>query len=59
MNLEVVQIKGNEIDVSLWKKFKKDVQNKIKKFDPYSDEEEVDLEEDELADELEKVDINK
>ena len=59
LNLDVVQIKGNEIETSLWKKYKNDLKNKINKFDPYSDEEEVDLEEDDLADELEKVDINK
>ncbi len=59
-NLEVVEIKGNDIDPSLWKKFKKDLKNKIKKFEPYSDEEEVLAdEEDELAEEIEKLSLDK
>ena len=56
--LEIVQLKGNEIEISLWKKFKKDLKNKIKSFEPYSEEEDiVDDEEDELAEELEKIKI--
>lgn len=59
-NLEIVEIKGNDIDPSLWKKFKKDLQNKIKKFEPYSDEEEVMAdEEDELVEEIEKLSLDK
>jgi hypothetical protein len=60
-SLEIVQLKGNEIDINLWKKFKKDLKNKIKSFTPYSDEEEMgdEEEEEELIQELEKVDINK
>ena len=57
-NLEVVEVKGNDIDPGLWKKFKNDLRNKIKNFEPYSDEEEVLLEEeDELLEELEKLEI--
>jgi Ran GTPase-activating protein 1 len=59
-NLEVVELKGNDIDPSLRKKFQKELRNKIKKFEPYSDEEEVFAdEEEELADELEKLELNK
>ncbi len=59
-SLELVEIKGNDIDSSLWKNFKKDLKNKIKKFEPYSDEEEIQFEdEDDLAEELEKLELDK
>jgi Ran GTPase-activating protein (RanGAP) involved in mRNA processing and transport len=57
-SLEIVTLKGNDIDPSLWKKFRKDLKNKIKNFEPYSDEEEVQIEEEEdLIDELDKLEI--
>jgi Ran GTPase-activating protein (RanGAP) involved in mRNA processing and transport len=57
-SLEIVELKGNDIDPSLWKKFRKDLRNKIKNFEPYSDEEEVQIEEEEdLVDELVKLEI--
>lgn len=54
-SLRVVEIKGNDIDPSLWKKFKKEVKSKIAKFEPYSDEEEALIDEEEdLIEEIEK-----
>jgi Ran GTPase-activating protein 1 len=59
-NLEVLEIKGNDIDPSLWKKYKKDMQKKFKVVEPYSDEEEVIAdEEEELVDEIENLSLNK
>lgn len=58
-NLETVELKGNDIDPSLWKKFQKELKAKIKNFDPYSDEEEVMIdEEEEMIEELEKLELN-
>jgi Ran GTPase-activating protein (RanGAP) involved in mRNA processing and transport len=54
-NLISVEIKGNDIDPSLWKKFQKQLREKIAKFEPYSDEEEDFLEEEEeLIEEINK-----
>ena len=59
-SLEKVELKGNDIDPSLWKKFQKELKAKIKNFDPYSDEEEVLIDdEEELLEELEKLELNK
>lgn len=61
-SLEVVQIKGNEIDPSVWKKFKRDLRKQVKSFDAYSDEEEVvseEEEEEEITKGMEKLEIDK
>lgn len=60
--LEIVEIKGNEINSTLWKNYKKLLKNKIKKVEVYSDEEDIDDEddeEDELTKQIESIDINK
>jgi Ran GTPase-activating protein (RanGAP) involved in mRNA processing and transport len=56
--LQVIQLKGNEINPNLWKKFKADLKNKV---EPYSDEEEMADEEDEeeLAEKIEKIKLDK
>jgi len=59
-NLTTVELKGNDIDPNLWKKFKKDLKARIKNFDPYSDEEEILVDEEEdLIEELENLELNK
>lgn len=54
--IKVVELKGNEINTEIYKKFKKDLSNKLIAFNCYSDEEDVDLEEDEEEDIVKKVD---
>ena len=54
--IKVVELKGNEINTEIYKKFKKDLSNKLTAFNCYSDEEDVDLEEDEEEDIVKKVD---
>lgn len=60
-SLEIVELKGNEIDPSVWKKFKAELRNNIKSFTAYSEEEEVltSEEEDELTKGIEQMKINK
>lgn len=64
-NIEIVELKGNEINKELWKSFKQEMTKKTKRFEVYSDEEEAydeDYEEDEasdLADSLNKVNLDK
>jgi hypothetical protein len=61
-NLETVELKGNDINTSLWKNYKKELKSRINKFEIYSDEEEIDEEEEEaeeLAEKIGKININK
>lgn len=61
-NIKIVELKGNEINTGIYKKFKKDLSNKLTSFNCYSDEEEVDLEEDEeeeITKKIENIDLNK
>jgi Ran GTPase-activating protein (RanGAP) involved in mRNA processing and transport len=59
-SLRTVELKGNDIDPSLWKKFQKELEGKIYKFEAYSDEEEFFAEEEgELIEEIEKLNLDK
>ena len=61
-SISIADLKGNEINTGIYKKFKKDLSNKLTSFNCYSDEEEVDLEEDEeeeITKKIENIDLNK
>ena len=59
--IKVVELKGNEINAGIYKKFKKDLSSKLTAFNCYSDEEDVDLEEDEedMVEKVDKINLNK
>lgn len=59
--LKVVELKGNEINPKIWKKFKTELEKKIEKFEAYSEDElenlEIEEDEEDIESKMEKLNI--